>query len=475
MTNSKRSSFATLVAGLLLACSAHADVQITVVNANAPGVGFNDPTPAVPVGGNTGTTLGEQRLIAFNHVAQIWGRTLTSTVPIRVQATFEPLPCSPGSAVLGAAGTMQIFANFDNAPRLWTWYPGALAGKIGGTDYVAPTDNHIIAFFNSRVGLAEDCLPGAPFYLGLDNKHGNLIDFPTVLLHELGHGLGFQTFTDGATGQRPYLDLPSVWDFHLTDNRSGKPWSDMNAAEIMASAVSVSGLSWNGTGTTGSVPEVLSGMSQLGISGAAAGPAAGTYLVGDATFGPAVSNPALTGQLMPVVDQPDGTGLACTPLNGTNALAVRGNIALVDRGTCPFTTKAKHLQDAGARAMLVVRNVPGTTTDMGGEDLSVHIPSLMVSHADGTRIRASLARRSRTMSGVVASFGLDPSRYAGTDTSGRMLLHAPSPYSPGSSVSHFSTFAKRNQLMEPFLNSDLLHTPATPYDLTLDLLRDIGW
>ena len=29
--------------------------QIIIVNINAPGVGFNDPTPAAPVGGNAGT------------------------------------------------------------------------------------------------------------------------------------------------------------------------------------------------------------------------------------------------------------------------------------------------------------------------------------------------------------------------------------------------------------------------------------
>ena len=31
--------------------------RITILNTNGPGVGFNDPTPATPVGGNTGTTL----------------------------------------------------------------------------------------------------------------------------------------------------------------------------------------------------------------------------------------------------------------------------------------------------------------------------------------------------------------------------------------------------------------------------------
>ena len=59
----------------LLACAAApvaaGPAQFVIVNINAANVGFNDPAPAVPVGGNTGTTLGQQRLIAFEHAARI--------------------------------------------------------------------------------------------------------------------------------------------------------------------------------------------------------------------------------------------------------------------------------------------------------------------------------------------------------------------------------------------------------------------
>src|SRR6266542_528506 len=55
-----------------------AAAQITILNTNAAGVGFNDPTAATPVGGNTGTTVGEQRLIAFQHAADIWGALLAA-------------------------------------------------------------------------------------------------------------------------------------------------------------------------------------------------------------------------------------------------------------------------------------------------------------------------------------------------------------------------------------------------------------
>ena len=68
--------------------------QFVIVNLNAPNVGFNDPTPAAPVGGNTGTTLGEQRLIAFAHAASLWSARWTAAC----RSEFAPnsRPSAPG-------------------------------------------------------------------------------------------------------------------------------------------------------------------------------------------------------------------------------------------------------------------------------------------------------------------------------------------------------------------------------------------
>ena len=44
----------------------------TLVNGDGPNEGFNDPTPVAPVGGNPGTTLGEQRRNAFAHATGLW-------------------------------------------------------------------------------------------------------------------------------------------------------------------------------------------------------------------------------------------------------------------------------------------------------------------------------------------------------------------------------------------------------------------
>jgi len=462
------------LAMLAYATAAMAAATITVINNNAPNVGFNDPTPTAPVGGNTGTTLGAQRLIAFQYAADQWGATLTSAVPIRVAATFEPLTCTENSAVLGAAGTNEIFAGFANAPKPNAWYPGALASKLAGTDLATAGEAHIQARFNSRLGLFPDCFPGAPFYLGLDNAHGSQIDLVTVLLHELAHGLGFQSFTDGQTGQQ-IDNRPAVWDYFMVDSSSNKTWVNMSDEERRLSAISGNALAWSGGHVTEWAPKVLAPQPVLGISGPAAGSAAGSVDVGDASFGPPLSNPPVYGELMPVVDHPDGTGLACTPLSPANALAVQGNIALVDRGDCSFATKARIVQNAGARGMVMADNAPGDVSGMSGSDPSITIPSVRVTQATGQALRAAAERRSRTASGVIASLGVDPKRLAGTDRARRIRLYSPTEYAPGSSVSHYTVEAKPNQLMEPAINADLTHEVSPPRDLTFPLLQDIGW
>lgn len=477
MKNAKRQGWKQAAAALALSCcamGAQAAATITIVNMNQPGIGFNDPTPVAPVGANTGTTLGEQRLIAFQHAADMWGRKLNSNVAIRVGASFMPLPCNANSAVLGAAGANEIWSDFGNAPRSNTWYPSALASKLNGADLTTPDEAHITARFNSRLGLFPDCLPGLGFYLGLDGRAGTQIDLVAVLLHELAHGLGFQNFTDDETGAR-IMDIPTIWDHFLIDNRSNKLWSQMTDAERVASAISGDGLSWNGPKVTAAVPMVLAPAANMTVGGPAAGRAAGDYAVGEAEFGPPVTSSAVTGQLMPVVDQQDGTGLACEPLNAVNALAVRNNIALVDRGACNFVVKVKHVQDAGAIGVVVADNAPGGPIGMTGEDESVVIPSVRITQAAGVALKGALRYRSRGSSGVEVSLGTEPSSLPGTDAQKRMLLYTPTTNAPGSSVSHYSVQAKPNQLMEPSINPNLAHDVEPPADLTLPLLQDIGW
>src|SRR2546430_13209959 len=103
---------AVLAMGILCVASQSAKAAATIViqNGDPAGVGFNDTTPVSPVGNNTGTTLGQQRLNAFQFAANLWGATINSGVTITIQATWEPLLCSTDGDTLGSASTIGIFA-----------------------------------------------------------------------------------------------------------------------------------------------------------------------------------------------------------------------------------------------------------------------------------------------------------------------------------------------------------------------------
>lgn len=461
---------ATLVC--LVPVGLQAAATITIVNGDPAGVGFNDTTSVAAVGGNSGTTLGQQRLNAFQEAANIWGATLTSAVTIRIGASWQALTCTATGAVLGSAGAASVFADFSGAPVSNRWYPKALANKIVGSELSA-SEVDINARFNVNLGNSG-CLTGTFFYLGLDNNHGANIDLVTVLLHEFGHGLGFQTYTSTSTGS--YLaGTPSIWDDFLLDTSSNKVWSGMSDSERVASAINNGHLAWTGSNVNGSIPSVLTlGSPGLGVTAPAS--VAANYAVGLATFGPALTSTGVTRDIMPVVDSGSNTGLACSTLSAANAAAVNGKLALIDRGTCGFTIKVKNAQNAGAIGVIIADNAAGSPPGgLGGTDATITIPSVRITQADGVTLKAALAKRSRTRSGVVATLGLVGGVYQGADSSVRALMYAPTTLATGSSVSHFDITATRNLLMEPAINSDLTHNVTTPSDLTFQLFKDLGW
>src|SRR4029079_7886290 len=124
----RKLQLALLASSLLLTSTAapSSAVTISIVNVDGPNEGFNDLTPAATVGGNPGVTLGEQRLIAVQTAANIWGALLDSPVEIRVQASFDSLgppnfPVCRSSGLLAITSPTQTFANFPGAeiPNIW--------------------------------------------------------------------------------------------------------------------------------------------------------------------------------------------------------------------------------------------------------------------------------------------------------------------------------------------------------------------
>src|SRR6185295_1112095 len=99
----------SFLACVLSASSAFGNVTIQIQNIDPAGSGFNDPAARAPVGGHNGTTLGQQRLTAFQFAADIWGATLNSNVTIVIRARWDnTLDCTQTTAVLGSAGTVGI-------------------------------------------------------------------------------------------------------------------------------------------------------------------------------------------------------------------------------------------------------------------------------------------------------------------------------------------------------------------------------
>ncbi len=221
---------------------------INIVNGDGAGEGFNDATAAFanPEGGNTGATRGEQRLNVFNFAAGIWGAFLDTSVPIVVNSQFNPQTCSTGSAVLGSAGAFTGVSGFPGQAVPGAWHHISLANKQAGAD-LFPADPDINATFN--LSIDSSCFAaGHRWYYGLDNATpANRTNLLVVLLHEMGHGLGFSTFANGSTGALAG-GSPDVWNHLMFDSATGQYWSSaaMTNAQRKASATSNGALRWDG-------------------------------------------------------------------------------------------------------------------------------------------------------------------------------------------------------------------------------------
>lgn len=241
-------SLRRLLAGALLACLLAAvdatATTITLVNFDGSGEGFNDPSFRTPVGGNAGTTLGQQRLIVFERAMETWEALIDSSVETRVGAQFGALFCNGVSAVLGSAGPETVFRDFVGAPQASTWYPVALANSLAGVD-LDPGGEHIGASFSSS--LDDGCLSGiSGWYYGLDgNAPPGQIELLATVLHELAHGLGFLSLVNLSSGQK-FIGFDDAYMRNLEDHSTGELFPAMTDAERLTAITDTDDLHWVG-------------------------------------------------------------------------------------------------------------------------------------------------------------------------------------------------------------------------------------
>lgn len=445
---------ALLGAAVSLSTPAHASADFILRVTDDPGVGFDDQTPATPVGGNTGTTIGAQRRLAFQYALGIWGKLLDSPVPIIVEASFGALECGAAGAVAGQASPAGVVYGVPGLPPGLV-FAEALADRILEMD-VDPDMPDITAQFNASL---EDCL-GIGWYYGLDGKSARTEnDLVYVVLHEIAHGLGFMTTSDPTTGEPLLQDYTDPFMQHMLDNSTRKRWSGMTALERTVSATNVRNVVWDGSAATAAAAKFLTkGAPNLTVSPALSGLGGA---LSEGNFGLLSTTTPVTGPLAVGTVSAD-----CMNITGSFAGSV---VLLTGAEACHPLDFVGYVTQAGGLGLLLPTtwggNPPASLT-VASEDLSginVRIPVLGISTPDAMLLQQS--------SGESLTLSSDGALLDGADAAGRVYLYASDPIVGASTGSHWDPLVRPDLVLEP------VASPNPSHDVTVELalLRDIGW
>ncbi len=204
----------------------------------------------------------EDAKAAFQRAVDTWAHIVRSSVTIRVNAN---LAGDLGEGVLGYAGPTASCELDDGYV-----YPAALSNAIvgsdgdvacgnvpanggDGTDITAEFSNHDFYYYGADAnGIAA--APCTPDPSASDPSPtpvaGSCYDFQTVVLHELGHGLGIVSGTTVDAQGRGFLGTdagtPYVYDA-FTETSAGRAIQDLpNGTSTLGLALTGDDLYWNG-------------------------------------------------------------------------------------------------------------------------------------------------------------------------------------------------------------------------------------
>jgi hypothetical protein len=144
----------------------------------------------------------EEAKKAFEYAVGLWEYIIESPIPIYVQANWR----TQNQNVLGSCGPTDYYSNFEGAPHENRFYPIALVEKITKEEITGQSNPDMEADFNKSIN----------WYFGIDGQTpDSLYDFVTVVLHEMGHGLGFTGFfyAVGDTGTYANLNIGDATSF----------------------------------------------------------------------------------------------------------------------------------------------------------------------------------------------------------------------------------------------------------------------
>jgi len=136
---------------------------------------------------------------------------IKTTIPINVKVEW----ISQNNKNLASCSANGFYSNFKNCPILNYNYPITLAEKISNEELNGTDEPDIYMIINKNMN----------WYLGIDgNVSKNQVDLYTILLHELCHGLGFQSnfVCTNNTGGLYGNNLPFIFDSFITDSTKTK-------------------------------------------------------------------------------------------------------------------------------------------------------------------------------------------------------------------------------------------------------------
>lgn len=220
--------------------------------------------------------------------------------------------------------------------------------------------------------------------------------YETVFAGGVSGGLWKNTNISNANSTWTRVDIPEnlAVTCIISDPNNSSTFYVGTGESYVAGDVNGDGV-WKSTNAGLTWTKVLGGISgattfQASTSLTVTAPAniAGNYVTYETTaFGTPITVP-ITNNIVLVNDGSGAPTEACSAL--TNAAAINGKIALIRRGNCTFVEKVKFAQDAGAVAVIMMNNAPGTPVAMGGTDATITIPSVMISKTDGDLLEAAL-------------------------------------------------------------------------------------
>lgn len=450
-------AYAIVAAAMCVSRSARADAEFVLINIDDPGEGLNDPTSVEPIGGNPGTTLGEQRLIAVRRALDIWGAALDSDVPTEVGVQFNHLGCyGSGGLTVFAGARARAFISGEIVPGADPdlWYAYALANRIAGHDLDDGSAEVFIEFHSGFDG--DDSCGFLPWYYGLDEAGRGPMLLRTAL-HELAHALGVAMAVDSDTGAW-WGDGPDSFSALVLDRTQGKHLGEMTAEERVAAFTHVRQLVWDGPAVRKAAEPLLTrGTPMLAVDPSIEG---FSGLVSDANFGARALDRSVTAELV-VLPQ--------------DSCVVRDEVAervvLVD-APCRADELAEAVEGWGGVGLLYTFENPAWSTPPEPLDHSMPvasgIPILTVARPDAALLTAAAEEQSLTV-----TISANPDQLLGADPEGRLYLHATdSDVQSHSTLPHWDLLSRPNLLMEGKYGSG---DDQRDLDVTLALLVDIGW